>query len=396
MDESFYLIINVGSTSVKTCLFDAGLQAVASLNAQFHEGGGLDVDGRDKCGQAFGLQDAAPYDAGRALTFIYQQWQTWLLRDGLKITAIGHRVVHGGENFTDVTLINAEVLRQIAELDQYAPLHNPLNRLGIQLAASAFPEIRQFAVFDTAFHRTIPEYAGRYAIPDNGVGQINFYRYGFHGISCQHSVAAASRVLGIPVEHLGAIILHLGGGASATAVKAGQSVDTSMGFSPTEGLVMSSRCGDLDPMVAITLQRQGMALDKLEQLLNKQSGLLGICGDADMRSILQKAGQGDAQAQLAVDLFCYRIKKYIGAYWAVLGPVPALIFTGGIGEHAPQIRENIVKGLSHLGFAIDALANQQNQVDISSAGSQARVLVIGAEEDREIARQINEFLYLFS
>lgn len=389
-----YLIINVGCTSIKTRLFDEGLKAIALLNADYGCAAGLDVDGMDKPGQAFRQYHAGVHDAETALGIVLRTWQQWLARDGLKVSAIGHRIVHGGDYFSAITPIDQHVLKQIAQLDSYAPLHNPLNRLGVLMAGQAFPALPQFAVFDTAFHRQIPGYAGRYAIPEHLSEPINFYRYGFHGISCQHSLTTAAQLLACAPTSLNLIILHLGGGASATAVRAGISVDTSMGFSPTEGLIMATRCGDLDPMIAITLQRQGLTVEQVDKLLNQQSGLLGICEDADMRSILQKAEHGDVKAHLAIGMFCYRIKKYIGAYCAVLDNVSALIFTGGIGENAPLIRQKIVQDLGHLGFAIDRNANQltcQHHLDISAENSRSRILVIHAEEEREIARQMNYF-----
>lgn len=387
-----YLIINVGSTSIKTHLFAADLHSIASLNAEYSAESGLVIDGVDGQGQPVKQQTPESHDAKAALTVLLRQWQQWLSRDKVTVSAIGHRIVHGGDYFARITRLNPQVLAQIEQLDSYAPLHNPLNRLGVAMAEQAFPGTPQFAVFDTAFHRHIPEHAGRYAIPENLSAQIRFYRYGFHGISCQHSVAAVAQILAVTPENLNLIILHLGGGASVSAVQAGISVDTSMGFSPAEGLLMASRCGDIDPMIAITLQRQGMSVEQLDKLLNKQSGLQGICADTDMRRIMHRAEQGDAKAELAVEMFCYRIKKYIGAYCAVLGDISALIFTGGIGENAPLIRQKILQDLGRLGFAMDATINQlhcDQYLDISASRSQARVLVIHAQEEREIARQIH-------
>ncbi|MEN9596827.1 MAG: hypothetical protein RL236_1261 [Pseudomonadota bacterium] len=368
------LIINVGSTSVKTQLFHDDLTIRASLNAGYSVTSGLSVEGINIRGEKFSHYDKNIYDAKNTLIFLYHQWQKWLSENDLNVSAIGHRVVHGGANFKKITLITPDVLAQIAKLDNYAPLHNPLNRLGIEMASTLFSKVVQFAVFDTAFHRNIPDYAGRYAIPENLSTNVDFYRYGFHGISCEHSVNAAAKLLHKSSTNLNLIILHLGGGASATVVKNGISVDTSMGFSPTEGLIMASRSGDIDPMIALTLQREGKTLDDINQLLNKQSGLNGVCGETDMRVILQRAEQGDEPCLLALNLFCYRIKKYIGAYFSVLnGNVDALIFTGGIGENAPAIRQQILENLDGLKLPV--------------------VLVIHAEEEREIALQI-ETLFL--
>ncbi len=390
------LIVNVGSTSVKTQLFDDDLNVKATLNADYGATDGLSINGVNVQGEKFSHHDQSIHDAKNTLAFLYHQWQNWLAENQLVLSAIGHRVVHGGATFKKITLITPEVLSQIAQLDNYAPLHNPPNRLGIEMAEELFANVPQFAVFDTAFHRQIPDYAGRYAIPEKLSANVDFYRYGFHGISCQHSVNAASVMLNKSPENLNVIILHLGGGASATAVKNGVSVDTSMGFSPTEGLVMASRCGDIDPMIAITLQREGRTIEDINRLLNKQSGLQGVCGETDMRTILNKAEHGDESCHIALNLFCYRVKKYVGAYFAVLnGHVDALIFTGGIGENAPAIRQKILEDLNGLGFSLNSDLNQQrfsSNIDISDHSSRSRIFVIHAEEEREIAQQIQAFI----
>ncbi|MDD5580887.1 MAG: acetate/propionate family kinase [Methylobacter sp.] len=390
-----FLIINVGSTSIKTRLFDINLHDKAVLTADYSSPAKLVIEGRDYHGAAIQQNITSSHDAEAALAVVLNEWRRIIAQDGLALSAIGHRIVHGANWFDTITPINKEVLDRLVQLDDYAPLHNPFNRLGVTMAADIFPDTPQFAVFDTAFHRTIPEYAGRYAIPEKLAGNVNFYRYGFHGISCQHSLSAAAGLLRRDQATLNLIVLHLGGGASITAIRAGVSVDTSMGFSPVEGLIMAGRCGDLDPMIPVTLQRQGMSLDQLDNILNHRSGLTGICGEADMRNILEKAGQADPDALLALDMYCYRIKKYIGAYCAILGEVSALIFTGGIGENAPAIRHKILQDLDKLGFSLDLEANRRpaEQIhDISDRMSHSRILVISAEEEREIARQIVDFL----
>lgn len=386
------LIVNVGSTSVKTQLFDGELNVKAFLNADYGATDGLVIKGENLQNELFSHHDETIHDAKNTLQIVYLTWQSWLKQNNLTLQAIGHRVVHGGATFDKITQITSQLLSHIQTLDNYAPLHNPLNRLGIEMAAELFSNVPQFAVFDTAFHRKIPTYAGRYAIPENLSANVEFYRYGFHGISCQHSVNAAAKMLRKSSDNLNVIILHLGGGASATAVKNGVSVDTSMGFSPTEGLVMASRSGDIDPMISITLQREGKSVEDINTLLNKQSGLKGVCGETDMRTILERAEQGNETCHTALNLFCYRIKKYIGAYFAVLnGNVDALIFTGGIGENAPAIREQILVNLQGLGFMLNSDLNQRrfsSNIDISDAASRSRILVIHAEEEREIALQI--------
>ena len=391
----YFLIINVGSTSIKSRLFTADLQAAAVLAADYGTENGMSISGRDL--QHASLTKTAPNcrDTASALTAVLSLWQQWITEANVTISAIGHRVVHGASWFDKVTPITPDVLKQLEQLDSYAPLHNPFNRLGIAMAGDYFPASRQFAVFDTAFHRHIPDFAGRYAIPEQLSAHVDFYRYGFHGISCQHSLLAAADILGKPPNQLNLIVLHLGGGASATAISKGISVDTSMGFSPTEGLMMASRCGDLDPMITLTLQREGKTPEQLDHLLNHQSGLRGVGGDSDMRRILQRAEQQDSAAQLALTMFCYRIKKYIGAYCAILGEISALIFTGGIGEYAVAVREKILTGLEPLGFTLDLQKNQccvgQNGI-VSALSSRFPILVIQAEEERVCAQQILTYL----
>lgn len=389
--NNYYLIINVGSTTVKSRLFDRALRLKATLNADYGSTAGLQISGQNAQGKCFNENYTEGYDAEATLRVLLKRWQQIVADNSWELSAIGHRIVHGGAEFAELTAVNTEVLKRIAGLDGYAPLHNPLNRLGVSMAGKAFPAVEQFAAFDTAFHRNIPAYAGRYAIPEKLSAKVNFYRYGFHGISCRHSVSATAELLDRAPENLNLIVLHLGGGSSATAIRNGISVDTSMGFSPTEGLIMASRCGDLDSMIPVTLQQEGMSWRQVDDLINHRSGLFGICGETDMRVILQKIDQQDAGAILALDMFCYRIKKYIGAYCAALGNVSALIFTGGIGEHAPSVREKILEGLAQLGFSLEPDANfaqSRNNRDISAPQSRARILVIPAEEELEIARQI--------
>jgi acetate kinase len=390
------LIINVGSTSVKTQLFNNNLQLKAELNADYGAKDGLKIFGTSLNDIPFSHQDETVHDAHATLTFLLETWQHWLNEHKIHLCGIGHRVVHGGAHFQTITPITQSVLDTIETLDNYAPLHNPLNRLGIEMAGRFFANVTQYAVFDTAFHRNIPIYAGRYAIAETLSDHVDFYRYGFHGISCKHSVSAAAQLLNQSPENLNLIILHLGGGASATAVKHGVSIDTSMGFSPTEGLIMASRCGDIDPMIPLTLAKEGKTFEEINQLLNKQSGLKGICGESDMRTILENANQGDVMCELALSLFCYRIQKYIGSYFAVLnGKVDALIFTGGIGENAPRIRQRILENLDGLGFVLDTNINKQklqHHIDASAKNSQSRILLIHAQEEREIAKQIHEFI----
>jgi acetate kinase len=376
------LVVNVGSTSVKTQLFDGLLRTRAALAADYGDPAAVMLTGLDWQGGAVATLLGPLPDVAAVLAAVLARWQTWLDAAGVRLSAIGHRIVHGADWFGTLTPISPDVLARLAALDAYAPLHNPFNRLGVGQTLAMFPQVAHFALFDTGFHRQLPMVAKRYAIPEALSTTVAFYRYGFHGLSCQHSLNTAAHWLGRAPAELNLIILHLGGGASATAVRGGVSVDTSMGFSPTAGLMMAGRCGDLDPMIVLTLQQQGLPPAQLSGILNHESGLHAVCGEGDMRRILHRADAGDAAAALAAAMFCYQLKKYIGAYCAVLGEVSAVVFTGGIGEHAAAIRAQTLEGLGPLGFALDPAANQVlvGGGDISAADSRARVLVIPAEE----------------
>lgn len=391
---SGYLVLNVGSTSIKSQWFDSQLQSQAVIHAEYGEQG-LNLHWQTPT-QAIQEYSAAAHDANGALQRVFACWQTILAAHDWSVSAIGHRVVHGGAYFDRITLITAEVLQCLEKLDAYAPLHNPRNRLGIALAAQAFPATIQFAVFDTAFHRHIPEYAGRYAIPKYLSANLDFYRYGFHGISCQYSLQTAASLLGKSETQVNLIIAHLGGGASITAVRQGISVDTSMGFSPTEGLIMATRCGDIDSSIALTLQREGKTWQQLDVLFNQHSGLKAVAGSSDMRQIIEQSCQQVPEAQLALEMFCYRVKKYLGAFYAVLGQVDALVFTGGIGEHAALVRAKIVSGLEPLGLVLDSAANEalaKHNRDLSHPESLCRIFVLPAQEEYAIAQQMANSVY---
>ncbi|HOV87772.1 MAG TPA: acetate kinase [Syntrophobacteraceae bacterium] len=306
----------------------------------------------------------------------------------------GHRVVHGGERFRAPVIVDDEVVRQIKDLIPLAPLHNPSNVLAIEAVRTLRPDLPNVAVFDTAFHQSMPPRAFHYALPNELYGMHHVRRYGFHGTSHHYVAKEASRYLGIPEEHLNLVTLHLGNGASATAVEGGKSVDTSMGLTPLEGLIMGTRCGDLDPAIHFYLSRKiGRPFEEIESVLNKESGLKGICGLNDMREIQRRAEEGDDRAQLAIEMFCYRIKKYIGAYCAVLGRVDAVVFTGGIGENSARIRKESCEGLESLGICLDDRKNAESFrgiAEIQAGESRVKVLVIPTDEELEIARQTIE------
>jgi len=299
--------------------------------------------------------------------------------------------VHGGERFRAPALINDEVIAAIRGFIPLAPLHNPSNLLGMEVTQKRFPRVPQVAVFDTAFHQTLPPYAYRYAVPHELYEKHAVRKYGFHGSSHGYVAKEAAKHLGKPLSEANLIILHLGNGASAAALQGGRSVDTSLGMTPLEGLVMGTRCGDIDPSIPFYLMREtGMKPEDVESLLNKESGLKGICGVSDMREILERASKGNEQAKLAIEMFCYRVKKYIGAYHAVLGRVDAVVFTAGIGENAAPIRQRVCEGLEHLGIGIDPGKNGGVAVtvtEIQREGMPVKVLVVRTNEEREIALQ---------
>ncbi|MCK5351257.1 acetate kinase [bacterium] len=309
---------------------------------------------------------------------------------------IGHRVVHGGEVFREPTLIDDRVIRAIKEMIPLAPLHNPANLTAIEVARERRPDVPQVAVFDTAFHQTMPPRAFHYALPQALYTEHQVRRYGFHGTSHDYVSKKAAEHLDRPLDTLNLITLHLGNGASATAVREGKSIDTSMGMTPMEGLVMGTRCGDIDPAIHFYVGRAaGMSNEELETMLNKESGLKGICGVNDMREIIRLAGSGDEHAQLAIDVYCYRIRKYIGAYFAVLGQVDALVFTGGIGENAALIRKLCCEDLDCLGIILDNQKNEASSGEVSEIQedkSLVRILVIPTDEELEIAKQTCELI----
>lgn len=306
-----------------------------------------------------------------------------------EIEAVGHRVVHGGEYFSTATLITEDTKAKIRELASLAPLHNPVNYKCIEFAESTFPMAKQIAVFDTAFHQTIPDKAFRYAIPAPLYEEQKIRVYGFHGTSHDYVSKKAMEWLRNPDAKL--ISIHLGNGCSITAIDSGKSIDTSMGFGPLSGLIMGTRSGDIDPSVLLHLMEQdGFSPEKLSQLLNKKSGLQGLAGSNDMRDVRAKAKTGDQHAELALKMYAYRIKKYIGAYIAILNGLDAIIFTAGVGENDAQMREDICAGLEYLNIRIDINKNTAKSSvirEINTDGETVKILVIPTDEELEIARQ---------
>ena len=316
-----------------------------------------------------------------------------VIRSVDEIRGVGHRVVHGGEEIWEPTIIDERVEEVIEKYSALAPLHNPSNLKGIRISRKFFPKAVHIAVFDTAFHRTLPEEAYLYPIPYEYYEKYRIRRYGFHGISHRYVAYMASRIIGEPLEDLRMITCHLGAGASITAIKGGKSVETSMGLTPLEGLMMATRSGDIDPSIIYFLMMwEKLSIDEVYDILNNRSGLLGVSGvGKDLREIRRASEEGNRRASLAIKMFVHRVKKYIGAYAAIMGGLDALVFTAGIGERAPWIRSMILKGLEFLGILIDEERNEHPEKYgwmISSDESRVRVLVIPTNEELAIAEEV--------
>jgi acetate kinase len=317
-----------------------------------------------------------------------------VIQDPREIEAVGHRVVHGGETFASTTMITKEVKAEIKKLFSLAPLHNPANYLGIEVAEKIFTKAIQIAVFDTAFHQSMPPVAYRYAIPQSFYSERGIRAYGFHGTSHKYVTAKTQEYL--KNEKAKIITIHLGNGCSMTAVNAGVSIDTSMGFGPLNGLIMGTRSGDIDPSIIFHLVNQlGYSLDQVNNLLNKQSGMLGLTGFSDMRDILKAIAAGNEQAELAYDMYAYRIKKYIGSYAAVLNGLDAIVFTAGVGENDCAIRQMICSEMDFLGIKLDEDKNKFRSAslrEINTDDASVKILVVPTNEELEIVEQCFELI----
>ncbi len=385
------LVLNCGSSSIKYQLIevDSAQKLARGLVERIGEPAGrIRHEGPDR-----EIEKDAPipdHEAGlRAVLAAFDEAGPSLAGSGL--AAIGHRVVHGGSRFADPVLVDDSVEQAIDDLSALAPLHNPPNLAGIRVARHHFPELPHVAVFDTAFHQTLPPAAYTYALDRTVARRHDVRRYGFHGSSVSFVSAAAARFLDRQPEDLNLVVLHLGNGASATAVRGGRSVDTSMGLTPLEGLVMGSRTGDIDAGVIFHLHREaGMSVDELDDIVNRRSGLLGLAGANDLREVHRRADAGDADARLALEVYCHRIRRYIGAFLAVLGEVHAIVFTGGVGENDAWIRWHALAGLHTFGIRIDQVRNTGAGPGtrlVSPDESAVAVLVVPTDEELEIARQ---------
>ncbi|MCL2616707.1 MAG: acetate kinase, partial [Defluviitaleaceae bacterium] len=313
-----------------------------------------------------------------------------------EIHAAGHRVVHGGEAFSVSVVINATVKKGLEECSQLAPLHNPANIIGIEACEASLPGVPQVAVFDTSFHQTMPEKAFLYALPYEYYEKYKIRRYGFHGTSHRFVSAEAAKMIGKPIESLKLISCHLGNGASVCAIANGKSVDTSMGLTPLEGLAMGTRAGDLDPaVVAFVAEKEGLSAQGVTDVLNKKSGVLGVSGvSSDFRDIEAAADGGNTRAQVALDLYYYRVAKYIGEYAAAMNGVDAVIFTAGLGENSKVARASICEYLTYLGVEVDSAKNdvRGKAVDFSASGAKVRSITIPTNEELVIARDTKELL----
>ncbi len=393
------LVINSGSSSVKYQLMDMENEEVLCKGIAERIG----LDGSRIVHRIGGEKHIVEKDlknheiALQEVLKILVDEKLGAIKDLSEISAVGHRVVHGGEKFASSVLIDDEVMKVLEENVDLAPLHNPPNIMGIKAVQKLLPNVPNVAVFDTAFHQSIPEKAYIYALPYELYEKHGIRRYGFHGTSHRYVSRRAAEILGKPYESLKIITAHLGNGASIAAIMNGRSVDTSMGFTPLEGLVMGTRSGDIDPAIVVHLQTKlGMSVDEVYTLLNKKSGVLGIYGkSSDMRDIEDAALEGDRLARLALDVYEYRIAKYIGAYAAAMNGVDVIVFTAGVGENSPIIREEVCeKYLGFLGIKIDKEKNdfKGKEEIISTPDSKVTVMVVPTDEELVIARDTKEIV----
>jgi acetate kinase len=392
------LVINSGSSSIKYQLLDMRTEHVLCSGGVERIGesqGSLThkiAPGTDKEDKISLNQPIPDHEEGMHLIIgLITDAERGVVKSLDEIEAIGHRIVQGGDLFDRSCLVDDAVVEGLTKLIPLGPVHNPGHLAGIRVARHLFPKVPQVTVFDTVFHQSMPPRAYMYALPYELYEELKVRRYGFHGTSHAYVSKEAARFLGKSADAVNLITVHLGNGSSMCAVQNGKSVDTSMGLTPLEGLIMGTRCGDADLAIYPLLgAAKGMSIEEINDLTNKQSGFKGICGKNDMRDIHASVAGGDAKAKLALDMFGYRNRKYIGSYLAVLGRVDAIVFTAGIGENDPVARELSVRGLEHLGIKLDHdrnLAPARGARDIASADSPVRVLVIPTNEELEIARQ---------
>jgi acetate kinase len=393
------LVLNCGSSSIKFQLIETDAEMIESNADRSLAKGSVEKIGTDEAA----LHLTVPPSPARSVTEEMLDHQTALTRviqalreakvlgDISQIEAVGHRIVHGGERFSASVLIDQEVEQAIQECSELAPLHNPHNLRGYLVARKVMPQVPQVAVFDTALHHTMPPKAYLYGLPYSYYRRYRIRRYGFHSPSHRYVAFRCREMLGKGKGEANLITAHLGNGCSITAIEKGKSIDTSMGFTPLEGLLMGTRCGDIDPAIILYLMsKDELTIHDVSTLLNRFSGLYGISADSnDMRELMVAAEKGNKQAEVAIEAFCYRLRKYIGAYTAALGHVDGLVFTGGIGENAPLVREKACQGLAELGYEIDLARNKEavgKASEISTDTSRIRMFVIPTNEELLIAR----------
>ena len=393
------LVLNSGSSSIKYQLFNMEDENV--LMKGVVERIGIDnsfLEFENEAGEEFKIESEIP-DHSKGIELVIDSLlddENGVLNSMDEITAVGHRVVHGGEKFANSTLIDDEVIEQMEDVSDLAPLHNPPNLAGIKVCKDMMPETPQVGVFDTAFHQSMPEEAYMYAIPYEYYEKHDIRRYGFHGTSHKFVAKKAADLLNKDQKDAKVITCHLGNGASVAAVDGGESVDTSMGLTPLEGLVMGTRSGDIDPaIIPFLMKKEGLDADEVDNILNKKSGLLGVSGVSnDSRDIKEAAQSGNERAELARKLFNYRVKKYIGAYAAAMGGVDAIVFTAGIGENSKAVRKDVMEDMEFLGIEIDEKANdvRGETREISTEDSRVKVFTIPTNEELVIARETEEIV----
>ncbi len=374
-DKGHWLAINAGSSSLKLAIFDSdGNRRHACTAEELHHAG---------------------HSPGESHAHALDELIT-ALPPGMNgpFRGIAHRVVHGGDRFDAPTRIDQDVVDALHEIEPLAPLHNPIAAACIELTRQRFPDTPQYALFDTAFHRDLPPEARDYALPAWCRNQLGIRRYGFHGLSAAHALRRLAETTGHPPTRLNLIVLHLGNGASVTAIRGGHSVATSMGMTPLEGLVMGTRAGDIDPAIPGVLERRGgLTSDEVDHLLNHESGLFGLCGTRDMREIHDAIDRGSREASTALAMYVHRIRHYLGGYLVNLGRLDALVFTGGVGEHDVVVRESVCEGLGVMGLALDVSANRRDETGVRALHqphSPAGIWVVPADEEREMVRQIQD------
>lgn len=390
------LVINAGSSSVKfTCIEDEDFKVLAKgLVERIGLHGTLFTylrPGEDPIRTEADVRD--PRQAMGLIISYLTNAQVGVMKSLAEVKAIGHRIVHGGESISEAVLIDAKVKDVITACFSLAPLHNPPNLEGITACEKEFPGVPQVGVFDTAFHSSIPPRAHLYGLPIELCKQYGVRRYGFHGTSHKYVSKQATRFFHRDPQDLKLIICHLGNGCSISAIRGGRCIDTSMGFTPMEGLMMGTRCGDIDPAIIFFLmERKKMSPDEVNEMLNKQSGILGLAGigSSDFRDITRKVAEGHQQSMDALDVFCYRVRKYIGAYMAAMGGVDAIVFTAGIGENSQMVRDWTCTGMERLGIALDQVKNAAlngSEGEIHKQESRVKILIVPTNEELEIARE---------